>query len=74
MVDEEDGVCPLDAFPYTLRQPSNVTGESRDSGAFIGSAYQLRVPLSFSCGGVKYPLESYGALPYGLQCIVGLCA
>ena len=74
MVDEEDGVFPPDAVPYNLRQPSSVIGESRGPGAFIGSVYQLRVPLSFSCGGVKYPLESYGALPYGLQCIVGLCA
>ena len=57
MVDEEDGVCPLDAVPYTLRQPSNVIGESRGPGAFIGSVYQLRLPLCFSCGGVKYHLE-----------------
>ena len=74
MVDEEDGVCPLDAVPYTLSQPSNVIGESCGPGAFIGSVYQLRVPLSFSCGGANYLLESYDAFPYGLQCMVGLCA
>ena len=74
MVDEEDDVCPLGVVPYTLRQPSNVIGENRGPGAFIGSAYQLCVPLSFSCGRVKYPLESYVVFLYGLQCMVGLCA
>ena len=56
-MDEEDGVCPPEAVPYTLLQPSNVIGESSGLGAFIGSAYKLCVTLGFSCGGVKYPLE-----------------
>ena len=74
VADEEYGVFPLDAVPYTLRQPSNVVGESCGPGDFIGSAYNMCVPLWFSCGGVKYPLEVYGAFPYGIHCMVGLCA
>ena len=74
MVDEEYGVITLDAVPYTLRQPSSVIREICGPGVFIESAYELGVPLGFSCGGVKYPLEGYGAFPYGLHCMVGLCA
>ena len=74
MVDEEDGVSTLDAVPYTLHQPSNVVGKRCGPGVFIGSAYELGVPLVFSCGGVKYSLEGNGALPYGLHCMVGLCS
>ena len=74
MVDEEDGVFPFDAVTYTLLQPSNVIGESSGLGAFIGSAYKLCVTLVYSCGGVKYPLEGYGAFPYDLHYMVGLCA
>ena len=51
VVDEEDGVCPFDTVPYTLRQPSNVIGEIRGPGAFISSVYTLFVPMGFSCGG-----------------------
>ena len=47
VVYEEDGVFPLDAVPYTLRQPSNVVGESCGPGVFIGSAYELGVTLGF---------------------------
>ena len=74
VVDEEDGVSTLDAVPYTLHQPSNVVGESCGPGVLIGSAYEIGVPLRFSCGGVKYLLEGNGAFPYGLHCMVGLCA
>ena len=74
MVNKEDGVSTLDAVPYTLRQPSNVVGEGCGPGVFIGSEYELGVPLGFPCGEVKYSLEGNGSLPYGLPCIVGLCA
>ena len=74
VVDEEYCVLLLGEVPYTLRQPSNVAGESCGPGAFIGSAYKLCVTLVYSCGGVKYPLEGYGAFPYGLHCMVVLCA
>ena len=74
VVDEEDGVITLDAVPYTLHQPSNVVGERCGPGVFIGSAYELCVPMGFSCGGVKYSLEGKGALPYDLHYMVGLCA
>ena len=74
MVDEEDGVFTLDTVPYPLRQPSKVVGGGCGPGVFIGSAYKLCVPFGFSCDGVKYPLEGYGARPYGLHCMVGLCA
>ena len=73
VVDEEDGVCPLDAVPYTLRQPSNFVGEICGPCVFIGSTYKLCVPLGFSCGRVKYPLEGYGTSPNGLHGVVGLC-
>ena len=56
-MDEEDGVSTLDAVPYTLRQPSNVVGKRYGTGVFVGSAYELGVPLVFSYGGVKYSLE-----------------
>ena len=71
---EEDGFSPLDADSDTLRQPPNFIGEFRSSDAFIRSVYQLRVPLSFSFVGVNYPLESFDAFPYGLHCMVGMCA
>ena len=74
VVDKEDGVSTLDAVPYTLRQPSNVVGESCGPGVFIGSAYELGVPLGFSCSGIKYSLEGNGSLTYGLHCMFGLCA
>ena len=73
-MDEEDGVFPLDTVTFTLRQPSNVIGEIRGPGAFTRSAYKLCVPLGFTCGGVKYPLEGYGAFPHTPQCMVVLCA
>ena len=73
MVDKEYGVSTLDTVLYTFRQPSNVVGEHCGLGVCIGSVYDLGVPLGFSCGGVKYSLEGNGALPYGLQCMVGLC-
>ena len=74
VVDEEDGVFPLDTVTYTLRQPSNVVGERCGPGVFIGSAYDLGVSLGFSCGWVKYPLEGNGSLPYGIHFMFGLCA
>ena len=74
VVDEEDGVSTLDVIPYTLRQPSNVIGELCGPGVFIGSAYELGVTWGFSCGGFKYSFEGNGDLPYGLHCMVGLCA
>ena len=74
VVYEEDFVCPFDAVPYNLRQPSNIIGESCGLGYFIESAYKLCVPLGFSCGRVKYPLEGYSAFPYRLHSMVGLCA
>ena len=74
VVDEEDGFSTIDAVPYTLRQPSNVVGEGCGTGVFIRSAYELGVPLVFSCCGVKYSLEGNGSLHYGLHCMVGLCA
>ena len=73
VVDVKYGVFPLDAVPYTLHQTSHVIGESRGPGAFIGSAYKLCVSLGFSCGRVKYPLEVYSTIPYGIHCMVGLC-
>ena len=73
VVEEEDGVSTLGAVPYTLRQPSNVVVEGCVPGVFIGSAYELGVPLVFPCVGVKYSLEDNGALPYGLHCMIGLC-
>ena len=74
MVDEEDDISNLETVPYTLRQPSNVVGESCGPGVFIGSTYEMGVPLGFSCGGVKYSLEGKGYLTYGIHCMVGLCA
>ena len=73
-MDEEYGIFTLVVVYYTLRQPPNVIGECRSAGAFIICVYQLRLPLSFSYVGVKYPLESYGAFPYGIHYMVGLCA
>ena len=72
-MDEEYGVSTLDAVPYNLCQPFNVVGESFGPGVFIGSAYELGLPLGFSCGGVRYYFEGNGALPYVLHCMVGLC-
>ena len=74
VVEEEDGVSTLDAVPYILHQPSNIVGERCGKVFFIRSAYNLVVPLSVSCGRVKYSLEGNGALPYGLHCMVGLYA
>ena len=74
VMDEENGVITLDAFAYTLCQLSNVVGESCGPGVFIGSADELGVPLGFSCGGFKYSLEGNCSLPYGIHCMVGLCA
>ena len=73
MVDEEDGISTLDAVPYNLRQPYNVVGEGYGPGVFIGSAYELGVPLGIFCGGFYYSLEGNVPLPYGLHCMVGLC-
>ena len=64
VVEEEDGVITLDAIPYTLRQPSNIVGEGCGPGVFIGSTYEMGVPLDFFCGGVKYYLEGNGYLPH----------
>ena len=47
VVDEEDGFSTLDAVTYTLRQPSNVVGEGCGPGVFIGSMYEMGVPLGF---------------------------
>ena len=87
VVDEEDGVCTLDAVTYTLRQPSNAVGESCGPGVFIGSAYKLCVPLGFLWRG-KVPLGKLRSLPlrsplygwpvrvipagtYGVSCVRG---
>ena len=74
VVDQKNGVSTLDAVPYTLRHPSNVVGEGCGPSVFIGSAYEMGVPLGFPCGGFKYSLEGNSSLPYGLHCMVGLCA
>ena len=52
VVDKENGASTLDAVPYILCQPSNAVGEPCGPGIFIGSAYDMGVPLGFSCGGV----------------------